>query len=547
MNNKKCLLSALLLGVSGVYFNNNYLNEVDVLADNVKGIIPAGKSDLIGSASEKPKAKSSLKYMHYFEKYGEMYGIDPYLLMAIACTESNGNPDCKYGANYGLMQINFKGDRSIKAYNFKTNSYETVKITSSSQLLGEKSVDFNIRVGAMQLQEKARELFFNPSASVQGYNFGQNGFKRAIAYYVSNGNVSEGKNMSLKDSRIENYIKSNDTDWITRKFNGKTALEIYTSNGGGGTASYVSDVLSYYRGEDKKPWIMDLDGNKHIMNEEKVEELPPVPPAPPVEENPNPPSEPIPPTVEPEAPELPPTVPSDGKPVITREEQYIGVGDSYNPLKGIKAIDKEDGDLSHYVIVTKNTVNTSKEGIYEVSYAVLDNDGNRTDTSFKTVVKPRRKGFAQITAKDVEIYEGEKFNPLKGIKAIDDEDGDLTRHLIVTYNNVNTSKKGVYKVNYAVLDSDGNRTDKEIKVTVKSKTNNAPDILVSDKEQSIGATINPLEGAKAIDKEDGDLTRHLIVTKNTTDINNPGTYEISYAVLDSDGNRTDKTITNTVK
>ena len=523
MNSKNYVVSALLLGFAGLYINNNCLNEVSVLADDLRGIIPSGESSLIGTASEKPKAKSSLKYMPYFEKYGEMYGIDPYLLMAITCTESNGNPNCKYGANYGLMQINFKGSRSIKAYNFKTKSYDTISISSSSQLLGDKSVDFNIRAGAMQLQEKARELFFNPSASVQGYNFGQNGFKRAIAYYISNGNVSAGKSMSLKDSRIASYIESNDTDWITREFNGKTALEIYTSNGGGGTASYVSDVLSYYRGQDKKPWIMDLNGHKHVMNETIVEDT------------------------KPEIPNVPSTPTNNGKPQILREEQYIGVGDSYNPLKGIKAIDNEDGDLSHYVIVTKNTVNTLKEGEYEVSYAVLDSDGNRTDTSFKTVVRPRRKGYTQITAKDVVLNIGDNFNPLKGVRAIDDEDGDLTRHLIVTYNNVNTSKRGEYKVNYAVLDSDGNRTDKEIKVTVKSDENNAPEIVVFDKEQFIGESPNPLHEAKAIDVEDGDLTRHLIVTNNTTNTNIPGTYEISYAVLDSDGNRTDKTIKNTVK
>ena len=78
-------------------------------------------------------------------------------------------------------------------------------------------------------------------------------------------------------------------------------------------------------------------------------------------------------------------------------------------------------------------------------------------------------------------------------------------------------------------------------------TNTAPEIIVENKEQSVGEKINPLDNAYAYDKEDGDLTYYLIVTNDTTNNNVKGEYTISYAVLDSDGNRTDKTISNIVK
>lgn len=508
MNNKKYIIGAILTGTAGVCAYNESFLQDDVSATTSSKILPAGKSDLVGTKSESAKAKSSIKYFDYFKKYGEMYGIDPYLLMAITSTESNGNPNCKYAGNYGLMQINFTGaKRTIKAYNFKTKKYDTISITSASQILGNSSVDFNIRAGAMQLQEKARELYFNPTASVQGYNFGQNGFKRAIAYYVSNGNVSAGKKMSLSDSRITNYIKSNDTQWITKKFGSKTALQIYTSNGGGGTASYVSDVLSYYRGEDKQPWIMDLDGNKHVLNGRTTNE----------------------------------------KPEILRDEIELWVNDKFNPKSNVYARDLEDGDLTRHLVVTRNTVDTSKQGEYDVAYAVLDSDGNRTDKGFRTIVRAKTNDKPDIIAKDLVLNIGDNYEPLNNIQSNDTEDGDLTNYVIVTHNNVDTTKKGVYSVGYAVLDRDGNRTDKTITVKVEATTNTAPEIIVENKSQSVGETINPLDGVTAYDKEDGDLTQYVIVTKDTTNELAEGEYQISYAVLDTDGNRTDTTITNTVK
>lgn len=509
MNNKK-YISGIILASASIA---GMCSESTIFAENSNiekssRIIVAGKTDLVGINSETAKAKSSLKYFDYFKKYGEIYGIDPYLLMAMASTESNGNPNCKYANNYGLMQINFSGSkRTIKAYNFKTKKYDSITITSSSQLLGESSVDFNIKASAMQLQEKARELCFNPLASVQGYNFGQNGLKRAITYYLANGNVTAGKKIALNDSRVINYLESNDTQWITKKFNGKTALQLYTSNGGGGTASYVYNVLGYYRGENKQPWIMDLDGNKYVVNGKSTNE----------------------------------------KPNIIREDYEIFVNDKFNPKDKVKAIDLEDGNLTRHLIVTQNTVDTSKQGEYNVSYAVLDSDGNRTDKSFLTVVKSKSNTKPEILVNDFTLNIGDKFNPLKGVTAIDNEDGDLTRYLIVTNNTVDTSKKGIYSVSYAVLDTNGNRVDKTVKVEVKSLTNTAPEIIVENKEQLVGEKINPLDNAYAYDKEDGDLTYHLIVTNDTTNINVKGEYTISYAVLDSDGNRTDKTISNIVK
>ena len=81
-----------------------------------------------------------------------------------------------------------------------------------------------------------------------------------------------------------------------------------------------------------------------------------------------------------------------------------------------------------------------------------------------------------IHASDKTITVGDKFNPLKGVTAKDNEDGDLTSKIKVIKNTVDTKKAGTYNVTYKVADSQGASVTKTIKVTVKAAS------VDSDKE-----------------------------------------------------------------
>lgn len=74
-----------------------------------------------------------------------------------------------------------------------------------------------------------------------------------------------------------------------------------------------------------------------------------------------------------------------------------------------------------------------------------------------------------INAKDLKLTVGDTFNPLKGVTAKDEEDGDLTAKIEVIANDVDTTKAGVYHVTYKVTDSQGASSTKTITVTVKEK------------------------------------------------------------------------------
>ena len=75
-----------------------------------------------------------------------------------------------------------------------------------------------------------------------------------------------------------------------------------------------------------------------------------------------------------------------------------------------------------------------------------------------------------INAEDKELMVGDPFDPLEGVTAHDDEDGDIVLTAAdVIDNNVDTSKAGTYSVTYKVKDSQGASSTRTITVVVKAE------------------------------------------------------------------------------
>ncbi|MBC1475170.1 DUF5011 domain-containing protein [Listeria grandensis] len=177
-----------------------------------------------------------------------------------------------------------------------------------------------------------------------------------------------------------------------------------------------------------------------------------------------------------ESPETSKIVASNQKPVITAANKTIKVGDTFAPLTGVTATDKEDGNLTANVTVTANNVDTTKAGTYSVTYSVTDKDGNKVTKTITVTVKTNEKPV--ITASNQTIKMGTTFNPLTGVTATDSEDGNITSKVTVTANNVDTTKEGTYSVTYSVTDLDGNKVTKTITVIVEDLTGSVtPDVF----------------------------------------------------------------------
>ena len=168
-----------------------------------------------------------------------------------------------------------------------------------------------------------------------------------------------------------------------------------------------------------------------------------------------------------------PVSPDDNTaPVINgATNKQIYIGDSFNPLSGITASDKEDGDLTSKITVS-GTVDTTKAGSYNLTYSVVDSKGLKATTIVTITVSEKTSTNTApvingVTNKEIKI--GSAFNPLTGITASDNEDGDLTNKIVVS-GTVDTTKAGAYNLTYSVTDSKGLVTTAKATITVVNDT-----------------------------------------------------------------------------
>ncbi|WP_460292905.1 glycosyl hydrolase family 18 protein [Clostridium tertium] len=151
--------------------------------------------------------------------------------------------------------------------------------------------------------------------------------------------------------------------------------------------------------------------------------------------------------------------------------KQIYIGDSFNPLAGITASDKEDGDLTSKITVS-GTVDTTKAGSYNLTYSVVDSKGLKATTIVTITVSEKTSTNTApvingVTNKEIKI--GSAFNPLTGVTASDKEDGDLTNKIAVS-GTVDTAKAGAYNLTYSVTDSKGLVTTAKATITVVNDT-----------------------------------------------------------------------------
>ncbi|MGZ9769052.1 M4 family metallopeptidase [Bacillus toyonensis] len=223
----------------------------------------------------------------------------------------------------------------------------------------------------------------------------------------------------------------------------------------------------------------------------------------------------------------------------------LRVGDTFDPMRNVKAIDKEDGDLTNRV-EHKGDVDTSKPGKYIVDYSVVDSQGGNA-TATQTVIVEGNGETSDLNPTltlpaAATIHVGDSFDPMEKVKAIDKEDGDLTSKVKVD-GEVDTSKAGTYVLTYTVADSKGHEVTAKQTITVKvrEEVKNERPMLKVPATSTIteGDQFDPMVGVLATDKEDGDITSK-VEHEGTVDASKSGTFEIIYSVRDSAGNEVNK-------
>ena len=152
-------------------------------------------------------------------------------------------------------------------------------------------------------------------------------------------------------------------------------------------------------------------------------------------------------------------------PVIEASDQTVSQKTEFDYKKNVSAHDKKDGDITDKITYS-GVVNTDTIGTYEVTYSVTNSFGKTTTKTITVTVLKNQEPV--IYAENKVLTQGEHYNPLDNVQAIDFEDGNITDR--ITYeDHVDIATPGVYTIRYTVTDNAGNTVSKEISVTVNEK------------------------------------------------------------------------------
>ncbi|CEQ02884.1 glucan endo-1 [[Clostridium] sordellii] len=157
-------------------------------------------------------------------------------------------------------------------------------------------------------------------------------------------------------------------------------------------------------------------------------------------------------------------------PVITAKENLIlEVGQKFDTsMLNVKVSDKEDKNLD---VKYEGKVNSDLPGDYTITITAKDSQGLTTTKKVTVVVKSKpeiKNELPVITAKDLTIKQGDKFEYSMLNAQAKDMEGKNISNSIVYSGKVNTSKPGEHPIVLTVKDEKGTTNSLKVKVIVKS-------------------------------------------------------------------------------
>lgn len=142
-------------------------------------------------------------------------------------------------------------------------------------------------------------------------------------------------------------------------------------------------------------------------------------------------------------------------------EMTIYQGSNYNE-PGYKAFDSKKNDLTSQVIV-KDNLDTKTIGTYTIVYSI---NNKRVTRTIHVVAKSEFDTTIHLSGdKNIYLKVGDSFTD-PGCTAIDTVDGNLTDKVVVN-SNVDTTKKGIYRIVYSVVNSSGITTSETRTIIVE--------------------------------------------------------------------------------
>lgn len=237
---------------------------------------------------------------------------------------------------------------------------------------------------------------------------------------------------------------------------------------------------------------------------------------------------------------------SDHAPLITAEDDELLISCQYTKddlLQGLSAYDEEDGNITGKILIGGFS-DFTQPGVSSLEYAVYDQDGNVAVLNRKVVfsdyVHPRIKVLAPCVFKTTDT--ANNIPSLSSyLEGWDIFDGNIAKHMLITYTDLDFSKPGKYTVSVYLKNSFGDEVNLELPVHIlESRISGysieltAEPLIYLDK----GAAVRPESYIAAVRNED---TNELIprdaydLTINSdVDTSKDGIYEIQFSAISAD-------------
>lgn len=258
---------------------------------------------------------------------------------------------------------------------------------------------------------------------------------------------------------------------------------------------------------------------------------------------------------------FPPNKPTDTHPAINiLPTQSIRKGSSFDPMKGVSANDKTDGDLTSKIQVT-GTVDTAKVGEYLLKYSVTNSQGKTATQSAIIHVVEDDIGMYTIEIADFSLPKGSDYiQAIRDRVVIKKPDGTIvptaTANIIVAGHH-STDTPGTLGVEIAVVSEYNTVTKKIVNIKILDTNDTIRLDVQASLSLEIGQAFDPYSFAKAYVMNAAGKEEKLakasavgsvgIWAESTVDTMKTGTYQVTYTALAASGATITKTMAVTVK
>lgn len=203
------------------------------------------------------------------------------------------------------------------------------------------------------------------------------------------------------------------------------------------------------------------------------------------------------------------------------------------PITDIKEfLNTTDYNLSYETDISK--LNLNKPGVYDIKIKA----DNNIVTCQLEVIDTTPPAAETV---DQEIWEGDTIEAKAFVKNIVD-----VSPVTVSFKNFpDTKRPGTYNIGILLKDTSGNIRSLTAGLVVKEDTD--PPVITGavDKTVYIGDKVSYKTNVTVTDNKDKDIT--LAVDSSSVNLREAGAYPVTYSAADSSGNKTEKTITVTVR